>query len=202
MFTVLLKVIFIFCVFLPLQDVLFTSKLTMHGIHLVKEEDYIWYNDSFFFDFFSFCFLKVWLRSQNCWCVTGRNNIIVVLRFAVFSKLFFYFQWIDSISHSPPPPLIPPLPLSRSLWTQPWPILLNILILMMFSDVIVLFVAPMLEASLIITSTLQKRKKRKRLSASSGKLESNIFIKAIGFVNHMRRHFKTWFMNSMYACIF
>lgn len=46
------------------------------------------------------------------------------------------------------------------------------------------------------------KKKKKRLSASSGKLESNIFIKAIGFVNHMRRHFKTWFMNSMYACIF
>lgn len=62
---------------------------------------------------------------------------------------------------------------------------------MMFSDLIVLFVAPMLEASLIITSTLQKKKKKKRLSASSGKLESNIFIKAIGFVNHMRRHFKT-----------
>lgn len=62
----------------------------------------------------------------------------------------------------------------------------------MFSDVIVLFDAPMLEASLIITSTLQKKKKkRKRLSASTGKLESNIFIKAIGFVNHMRRHFKT-----------
>lgn len=137
--------------------------------------------------------MRHWAKQYNC----GFKICSVFLNFFLFSMNWLYLP-LPSPSLNPPP-----LPLSRSLWTQPWPILLNILILMMFSDVIVLFVAPMLEASLIITSTLQKKKKkRKRLSASSGKLESNIFIKAIGFVNHMRRHFKTWFMNSMYACIF
>lgn len=51
LFTVSLKVIFNFFggIFLHLLDVLFTSKITMHGIHLVKVENYVRYNDSIFF---------------------------------------------------------------------------------------------------------------------------------------------------------
>lgn len=65
---------------------------------------------------------------------------------------------------------------------------------MMFSDLIVLFVAPMLEASLIITSTLQKRKKRKRLSASSGKLLKSIL--KVG--NHFEQNYNYHCIKQVY----
>lgn len=109
MFTVLLKVIFIFCVFLPLQDVLFTSKLTMHGIHLVKEEDYIWYNDSVYLIFFFLFFkgvttitkllMRHWAKQYNCG-----------FKICSVFYIFFYLQRIDFIFPSPslnsPPPFL------------------------------------------------------------------------------------------------
>lgn len=137
--------------------------------------------------------MRHWAKQYNC----GFKICSVFLNFFLFSMNWLYLP-LPSPSLNPPP-----LPLSRSLWTQPWPILLNIIFMMIcwsycslcYSNAWGIF-------DNHIDIAKKKETKRKRLSANSGKLESNIFIKAIGFVNHMRRHFKTWFMNSMYACIF